>query len=137
MTPLFAEYADYHRHPVNRLAHAVGFPLIGAGLTGLSETLGGVAAAVGLQVLLAIANVRVDRRLGGICTAVVAVLWGVGRALPAEGQVAALAVGVVAPVLTHVWLERRWPGNAGQFLRFERIGHLWFLDRGIRALLGR
>ena len=47
---------------------------------------------------------------------------------------AVVIAGLVPPLLTHVLVEKRWPKTAAQLLRFERIGHLWFLDRALRKV---
>lgn len=132
--PLFEEYADYHREPLNRWAHVVGFPLIGMGLTGLTEWAGGLWAVLAVQGLIAAANVFTHARLGVWCTGVLLGLWLAARPLPVGVLVGLLAFGVGLPVLTHVAVERRWPDTPARFARFERVGHLWFLRRGLRRL---
>ena len=125
----FDQYGRYHQHVGNRLAHIIGFPLIAVGVLSLTQAGLGSTGALVAQGLFAVVNVTTSRRLGLICTVVVLGLWGIAVALPIAVGVVCLSVGVGAPVLTHVLLEKRWPATLAQFLAFERVGHLWFLGR--------
>lgn len=131
---LSERYAAYHRSVGNRVAHVVGFPLMGLAATGLAEALGGLAATAVLQLAFAASNLAICPVLGAWCTVVVAGLWLLGRALSAWALLGLGLVGLGLPVATHVLLERRWPEDLALLARFERVGHLWFLERGLRRL---
>lgn len=133
----FDEYAAYHTHPLNRAAHFVGFMLMAVGGLGLLDGIVGMTAVLLLQALLAAVHLRMDRRLGLAVAGWMAVSWAVGHLLPGAVLLAMLLLGVALPVYTHVFIERRWPKTADQLLRFERIGHLWFLDQLLRRGIER
>lgn len=125
---MFDEYASYHRDPVNRAAHAVGFPLIFTGLFGLTDQVG-----LGLVffLLFGAMNIAIEWRLAVVAAVAAMPLWWVGAAMSVGWLVALLVIGVAVPISGHIWFERRWPDTAERFARFEAVGHLWFLNRAV------
>lgn len=133
---LFAEYGDFHRNPVNRAAHVAGLPAMFAGAFGLAHA-ASPALAIALLVAFAAANFLVETRLALAAAVLALFLWAAGTQLPPLSAAALLAAGSAVPIATHVFVERRWPDTAARFARFERVGHLWFLNRLVRAVAVR
>ena len=133
---LFSEYGDYHRSALNRAAHVAGLPAMFAGTFGLAHA-ASPAFAIALLVAFAAANFLVETRLALAAAALSVILWMAGTKLPPVPAAALLAAGAAIPIATHVLVERRWPETAARLARFERVGHLWFLNRLVRAVAVR
>ena len=130
---LFAEYARYHRDPVNRAAHLIGFPLLFMGGFGLLDHAGLGLAAYALFTLV---NAWVEWRLALVTAFLSGALYALGAVTPVPVLIVILSAGVTIPVLGHVIFEKRWPDTPGRLARFELVGHLWFVDRyvGVRDI---
>lgn len=130
---LFAEYGDYHRSALNRAAHVAGLPAMLAGAFGLAHA-ASPALAIALLVVFSLTNFLVETRLALAAAAFATLLWAAGTMLAPIPAAALLAAGSAIPIATHVLVERRWPDTAARFARFERVGHLWFLNLLVRAV---
>lgn len=135
MTPLeehFAEYAAHHRHPLNKLTHAVGIPLIATGLFGMGAklTLVTVSGHVSVNVAtLLIAFLVVVYMLWhrGLALAVLLLaipLYAIGGALSWPACLGVLACGVGLQYLGHFAFERRKPAFHDNLMH-TLIGPLW------------
>lgn len=125
---LYANYAEYHTDPRNRLAHAIGIPLIVLGLLGLLSMLrtGPVDLAVATAVIVLLYYAAIDTRGASISAIVFALLYGVAIRLSWEVNVGVLLLGWVFQLVGH-----RFEGNKPKFLEnlvYLLIGPLYFFQ---------
>lgn len=120
----FAEYARFHEHPVNKIFHYVGIPLIVFTLVGLLGKLGWalpvMALVLGYQLTL---NVGLALLFG----AFLGVSFLFTPAIPASLLWAGFVLGWVLQLVGHYVYEKKSPAfltNLQQLL----VGPLWIID---------
>jgi uncharacterized membrane protein YGL010W len=133
---LFVEYADAHRHPMNRLTHKVAIPLIvfhivamldwvtlPLQVAGVTPTLGHLAFVVAIGWYAAM-----HLRLGLIMAALFALCFPLGRALDDQRWVvvAVALVGWLVQLAGHVVWEKRSPAFLRNLLQ-ALVGPLFFV----------
>ena len=135
---LFDEYAEYHRHPTNKLCHYIGIPLIVFSLVGcvwqLSPPVTVVIAALAIGYQL---RISIGLALG--FAAFVVVSFVLAPVLPWSALWFGFVFGWVLQFIGHFIYEKRSPAffeNLQQLL----IGPLWILgtltekrERGTRS----
>lgn len=125
LTALFDDYAAYHRHPVNKLCHYIGIPLIVFTLVGLLAQLS-LALALGVAVLALVYQAR----LSPVLTVLFALF--VGASLLAAPRLdsmllwAGFGLGWALQFIGHYGFEKKSPAffkNLQQLL----VGPIWIL----------
>lgn len=125
LSALFDDYAAYHRHPVNKLCHYVGIPLIVFTLVGLlghlsiGLALGVAAAALGYQAFL---SPTLTLAFGAFFLLSLLAAPGLSGSVLWAGFV----LGWVLQFVGHYGFEKRSPAffkNLQQLL----VGPLWIL----------
>jgi uncharacterized membrane protein YGL010W len=127
---LAADYAQYHRHPKNRLCHALGIPLIVFCV--VRWTLAGdspvplAAAALPLYLYW-------DAALGLAMAALLIAMGAAARALPAWSFAGFFALGWALQLLGHRF-EGRSPAFTRNFLHLL-VGPFWILRETVQLFL--
>lgn len=115
---LFVEYDACHQHPMNRLTHKVGVPLIFFNALAMLDwvrlvPLPGLPGELTLGHLALLGScawyLAMSARLGVILTIAFAALLAVGRVTPAGWTLAAGAAGWVVQLLGHKVWEKNSP----------------------------
>jgi uncharacterized membrane protein YGL010W len=137
----FADYADHHRHGLNKLTHAFGIPLIAMALLGLAARvpLFSVGGGQTLDLGLVLASMLVATYLawhaglalgaGLLCVP----LYLLGSRLPVAWLWIALALGVGLQYVGHYAFERRKPAFHDNLVH-TLVGPLWMVALLARAL---
>ena len=136
----FADYADHHADPANKVCHYVGLPLIALCLFGLGSKLR-LAEVAGFPVdpgsLLALALVAVYvswRPLAALGVAAVFVpLYLAGARLPTVALLVLLALGVGLQYVGHYVFEKRSPAFHHNLMH-TLVGPLWIAVSFFRLL---
>lgn len=137
LDPLWADYTAHHRTAGNQWCHAVGIPLILAGLLGLlavpafSVEGARVEGSVLLLAVLAAFYLWLDWKLGGALVVVAVLLYLGARLLDWRVALALLVVGWVFQFIGHGLYEKRSPAffhNLSHLL----AGPLWVLNHALR-----
>lgn len=131
---LFSEYASYHNDPRNRACHALGIPLIVAGLLGLTAEIriGSVNLAIVLAVLTLVYYVAIDRRGAFVALLVFAALYTIATRLEWQIDAALFVAGWVFQLVGH-----RIEGTKPKFLEnliYLLVGPLYIFEEGVDAL---
>lgn len=136
---LWSDYDEHHRSAGNKLCHAVGIPLIVAGLLGLlaavrlAEAGGWPVEAAALLLLLALpVYLWLDLRLGTAMIIGSALLYLIARLLPWWLNLGLLVVGWIFQFVGHGVYEKRSPAfftNLAHLL----VGPLWVLNHLLRV----
>lgn len=130
---LFDDYAAYHRHPINKLTHYIGVPLIILTLVGLLWRV--ELGPVNLAVLVAIAAVAYNLRLSVKLTLPFVAFVGLCFLAAPMLPVVALWVGFVGgwglQFVGHFVYEKKSPAFF-QNLRQLLVGPLWLVQEAIR-----
>ena len=129
---LFADYAEHHRKPLNKLTHFVGIPTIAVGLFGLGSkiriaplpgdfevTLGSILAAA----LVAVYLVWHRGLAVGIAVLFFPLYW-IGQSLPTSWLWVVLMIGVALQYIGHFVFERRAPAFHKNLVH-TLVGPLW------------
>ena len=130
----FADYADHHRHALNKLTHAFGIPLIALALLGLSArvplfaTGGGQTLDLGLVLASTLVATYLAWHAGlALGAALLCTLsYLLGSRLPVVFLWVALAVGVGLQYLGHYAFERRSPAFHHNLIH-TLVGPLWMV----------
>ncbi len=128
---LFSDYGAHHTHPLNKATHFVGIPLIAACLLGLGSKVrllevAGLSLDLGIVLAAALVTVYLGWHVGlalGI-GALLALLYLIGRWLPAAWLWGTLAVGVALQYVGHYLFERRAPAFHRNLMH-TLVGPLW------------
>jgi uncharacterized membrane protein YGL010W len=125
LTRLFEDYASYHRHPVNKLCHFVGIPLIVFTLVGLLWKLSPVAAAA---VVLAVVlyDLKFSVRLTLVFAAFVIASAALAPPIPAAFLWAGFILGWALQFVGHFLYEKKAPAFF-ENLRQLLVGPLWII----------
>lgn len=132
---LFAEYDQYHLHPVNRLTHKVGIPLIFFNALAMLDWVKLVPAAelptgyltVAPLVIVAcgIWYLSMSIKLGLVMVVSFAALWAVGWIAPAWLVLAAGVAGWVVQLLGHIVWEKKAPNFTSNAIQ-SLVGPIYF-----------
>lgn len=135
---LFEDYADFHRHPTNRLTHEIAIPLIVFHIVAMLDwvTLARVPQLPGGRLTLAmlayVASVAwyasLDGRLALVMAALYALAFPLGRLAPVWVVVAAAVVGWGVQLAGHSIWEKRRPAFVTNLLQ-ALVGPLFFVAR--------
>ena len=137
LDPLWADYQAHHRSAGNQWCHAVGIPLILAGLLGLLavpvfEVEGArVEASLLLIAVMAGLYLWLDAKLGAALVAVTLLLYLGARLLDWRVSLGLLVAGWVFQFVGHGLYEKRSPAffhNLAHLL----VGPLWVLNHALR-----
>jgi len=137
LDPLWADYQAHHRSAGNQWCHAVGIPLILAGLLGLLavpvfEVEGArVEASLLLIAVMAGLYLWLDTKLGAALVAVTLLLYLGARLLDWRVSLGLLVAGWVFQFVGHGLYEKRSPAffhNLAHLL----VGPLWVLNHALR-----
>lgn len=129
---LSADYAQYHRHPKNRLCHAVGIPLILFCLLRWSFWPG--TSWPVLALILPLYWVW-DLALGLTMTALVALMTAAAARLPGVVFLPLFAAGWALQFAGHSLFEGKSPAFTRNLLHLL-VGPLWILrESGVEKLL--
>jgi uncharacterized membrane protein YGL010W len=130
---LFADYSEYHRTPGNKQFHRLGIPLIVLSLLGMLARVtlvhtGGFRLDLGMLLLAASAifYIALDWKLGTAMTAVTAVFYLAGRALPFWLDVTLFVLGWIFQFIGHAVYEKNRPAFARNLVHLM-VGPLWIL----------
>jgi uncharacterized membrane protein YGL010W len=125
LSRLFDEYAVYHRHPMNKLCHYVGIPLIVLTSVGLLARVS-LALALVIAVLVVLYDLRLSVKLTVPFAILILVSFPIARYLPVSVLWAGFIVGWVLQFVGHMVYEKRSPAfftNVRQLL----VGPLWII----------
>lgn len=129
---LFEEYAEYHRHPMNRLTHKVAIPLIVFHVIAMLDwvTLGrlpGFTLTLAHPVYVAVIAWywRLHARLAVVMAIACAVCFPIGRVTPWPAVVAIAVFAWIIQLAGHVIWEKRQPAFLTNLLQ-ALIGPLFF-----------
>jgi len=137
LDPLWADYQTHHRSAGNRWCHAVGIPLILAGLLGLLavpvfEVEGArVEASLLLIAVMAGLYLWLDAKLGAALVAATLLLYLGARLLDWRVSLGLLVAGWIFQFAGHLAYEKRSPAffhNLAHLL----VGPLWVLNHALR-----
>ena len=137
LDPLWADYQAHHRSAGNQWCHAVGIPLILAGLLGLLavpvfEVEGArVEASLLLIAVMAGLYLWLDAKLGAALVAATLLLYLGARLLDWRVSLGLLVAGWVFQFVGHGLYEKRSPAffhNLAHLL----VGPLWVLNHALR-----
>ena len=137
LDPLWADYQAHHRSAGNQWCHAVGIPLILAGLLGLLavpvfEVEGArVEASLLLIAVMAGLYLWLDAKLGAAMLAATLLLYLGARLLDWRVSLGLLVAGWVFQFVGHGLYEKRSPAffhNLAHLL----VGPLWVLNHALR-----
>ncbi len=128
---LFSDYQAHHTHPLNKATHFVGIPVIATCLLGLGSKVhlfeaAGLSVDLGMLLAVGLVAVYLAWHVGlalGI-GALLALLYLIGRWLPAAWLWGALAVGVALQYVGHYLFERRAPAFHRNLMH-TLVGPLW------------
>jgi uncharacterized membrane protein YGL010W len=131
---LFEDYADSHRHPMNRLTHKIAIPLIVFHIIAMSDwfrviELSNGHAITGAHFGIALSGIwylRMDRKLGALMIAAMVACLPLGWIAPWWSVVAIAVAGWTVQLLGHAVFEKSSPAfvrNAVQAL----VGPIFFL----------
>ncbi len=133
LAALFADYADYHRHPTNRLTHKIAIPLIVFHIIAMLDwvhlfQVGGFPITLGMVAyLLAIGwYLAMSVKLGVIMAVLFALCFPIARVTPWPVVVAVAVIGWGIQLAGH----SVWEKNRPAFLKnmFQAlIGPLFFV----------
>src|SRR5205823_3332084 len=129
---LSSDYAQYHRHPKNRLCHALGIPLIVFCVVRWTQPGG---APLPLAALVLPLYVYWDVPLGLAMTAVIAVMAAAAPTLPSWVFCLLFAAGWALQLLGH-----RFEGRSPAFTRnlaHLLVGPMWILREAAGAFFLR
>jgi uncharacterized membrane protein YGL010W len=125
LSRLFDEYAAYHRHPLNKLCHYVGIPMIVVTAIGLLSRVSLVVAAV-IAVLVVLYDLRLSVKLTVPFAALILVSFAISRYIPVSALWAGFIVGWILQFVGHIVYEKKSPAfftNLRQLL----VGPLWII----------
>lgn len=126
LSRLFEDYASYHRHPMNKLCHYLGIPLIVFTLVGLLWKLSPAVAAV-----VALAAVLYDLKLSVRLTLPFAIFLMLSAAgapgLPAPVLWVGFLLGWALQFAGHFVYEKKAPAFL-ENLRQLLVGPLWIIE---------
>lgn len=136
---LFAEYADYHRHPTNVLTHVIGIPLIVYHIIAMLNWVTlfhvdafGVAWPVTLAVPPYLATMwwysTLDRELTPVMAVWFAACFPLGWIAPTWFVIATAVIGWATQLAGHVVWEKRSPAFLTN-LKQALVGPLFFVDK--------
>ena len=131
LSRLFDEYAAYHRHPMNKLCHYVGIPLIVLTSIGLLMRVSVVLAVV-VALLVVLYDARLSVRLTVPFAAFMLISFPISGYLPVEALWAGFIGGWILQFVGHIVYEKKSPAfftNVRQLL----VGPLWIIG----TLVGR
>lgn len=133
MTPklhaLFADYEKSHQHPVNRMLHKVAIPLIAFHIAAMLDwirlashlTVGGL-----VYVGVALWYVSMDRKLGLLVSALLALCFPLGWVTPRPAVIAVALVGWLVQLAGHVVWEKKSPSFMHNLLH-ALVGPMYFI----------
>jgi uncharacterized membrane protein YGL010W len=133
----FTDYAEHHRSEGNRWCHAVGIPLIAAGLLGLAAVeltrVGGWPVELSAVLIVALAPVYfwLDARLGVALTLVYALLYLGARMLGWQINLGLFVLGWALQFVGHGVYEKRSPAFFRNLVHLL-VGPLWVLNHFLR-----
>ena len=125
LTRLFEDYASYHRHPVNKLCHYIGIPLIVFTIMGLLWKLSPVAASV-VALAVIFYDLKFSVRLTVLFAAFVVVSAALAPPLPAAVLWAGFVLGWALQFAGHFLYEKKAPAFF-ENLRQLLVGPLWII----------
>jgi uncharacterized membrane protein YGL010W len=134
---LFGDYAEHHRSEGNRWCHAVGIPLIAAGLLGLAAVelaragRWPVELSAVLIAALAPVYIRLDARLGAALTVVYVLLYLGARMLGWPISLGLFVLGWALQFVGHGVYEKRSPAFFRNLVHLL-VGPLWVLNHFLR-----
>jgi len=129
----FADYAEHHRSEGNQWCHALGIPLIAAGLLGLAAVelgrIGGwpVELSAVLMVALAPVYVGLDARLGAALTVLYVLLYLGARMLGWQINLGLFVLGWALQFVGHGVYEKRSPAFFRNLVHLL-VGPLWVMN---------
>ena len=130
---LFGDYAEHHRSQGNQWCHAVGIPLIAAGLLGLAAVevtrVGGWPVELSAVLILALAPVymRLDARLGAALTVAYVLLYLGARMLAWQVNLGLFVLGWALQFVGHGVYEKRSPAFFRNLVHLL-VGPLWVMN---------
>ncbi|MGH8630936.1 MAG: DUF962 domain-containing protein [Burkholderiales bacterium] len=133
----FADYAEHHRSEGNQWCHALGIPLIAAGLLGLAAVeltrVAGwpVEASVVLIVALAPVYMWMDARLGAALTVAYVLLYLGARMLGWPANLGLFVGGWALQFVGHGVYEKRSPAFFRNLVHLL-VGPLWVMNHFLR-----
>ena len=125
----FAVYGESHRTLGNRICHAVGWPLIGAGAAGLlaRQEIGAFDAGWLLLAAFELSWLLVEPVLAiGIAPVMLLAHW-VGASLPVPADLGLLLAGNAIPIAGHLLIEKNSPANLREGLVGIWVGPIFSL----------
>jgi uncharacterized membrane protein YGL010W len=125
LSRLFDEYAAYHRHPMNKLCHYVGIPLIVLTSVGLLSRVSLVLAAV-ITLLVVLYDLRLSVKLTIPFAALILVSFPISTFVPLEALWAVFIGGWILQFVGHIVYEKKSPAfftNVRQLV----VGPLWII----------
>jgi len=134
---LFGEYAEHHRSAGNQWCHALGIPLIAAGLLGLASVeltrAGGWPVELSAALIVALAPVYLwlDARLGAALTLVYVLLYLGARMLGWQISLGLFVLGWGLQFVGHGVYEKRSPAFFRNLVHLL-VGPLWVLNHFLR-----
>lgn len=132
---LFAEYADSHRHPTNRLTHKIAIPVIVFHVLTMLDWVArfeipgtGLTASLGVILFLAAAvwYLSQDVKLGAIVTMASALCFPLGRMTPWPVVVALAVIGWSVQLAGHVVWEKKSPSFMKNMIQ-ALVGPIFFI----------
>jgi uncharacterized membrane protein YGL010W len=140
LTALLSTYGDFHRHPVNRLIHFFGIPLIVLHVVAMLDWIvltrvAGHPVTVAMLALVAVGAwyLSLDAKLGALMTLWYALCIPLGRHVPPAWIVAFAVVGWGAQFIGHAVWEKRSPALLANLVQ-ALVGPMYFADKLLRAL---
>lgn len=132
LSQLFDDYAAYHRHPINKLTHYIGVPLIILTLVGLLSRIerGPVNLAVPVAVLAVAYNLRLSVKLTLPFVAFVGLCFLAAPVLPMAALWAGFLGGWGLQFVGHFVYEKKSPAFF-ENLRQLLVGPLWLVQQAI------
>ena len=133
----FADYAEHHRSEGNQWCHALGIPLIAAGLLGLAAVeltrAGSWAVELSAVLIVALAPVYVwlDSRLGAALTVVYVLLYLGARMLGWQINLGLFVLGWALQFVGHGVYEKRSPAFFRNLVHLL-VGPLWVMNHFLR-----
>ncbi len=129
----FADYAEHHGSKGNQWCHAVGIPLIAAGLLGLAAVevtrIAGWPVELSAVLILALAPVymKLDARLGAALTVAYVVLYLGARMLGWQVNLALFIGGWALQFVGHGVYEKRSPAFFRNLVHLL-VGPMWVMN---------
>lgn len=132
LSRLFDEYAAYHRHPMNKLTHYIGVPLIIGSLVGLlwRVELGPVNLAVLVSLAAVIYDLRLSVKLTLPFAAFVALCFPFAPRLPVSVLWLAFFAGWGLQFAGHFLYEKRSPAFFDNLVQLL-VGPLWLVHDAV------